>query len=242
MKWVPVGLVALASMAVAQNDKPPVDLFRTVRPQILLTIRRDPNGSRADLIEARSVDANYPAEQMRAQILELGRLLNSEPPGLFIERHALDGAAATMTSIKASCAVDNLIDRETRKFHLTEIVRAFAGAPAPNTVTGLAIQFIGEQPRRDTLLSFGLEGDPVLVQASYDPTFNCVEYRVKLNTQKPGEIEIPEGAEQKVRPTPSTVANKGFDWTIWGLILVAAVAVGALVYSLLVRSTSSKRS
>jgi hypothetical protein len=242
MKRVLFGFVALMATAVAQSGSPPASLFQTVRPQILLTVRRDPNGSHADLLEARTTDPRYPAEILRAQVLSLGKQLGSEPRGLLVGRYSLNETDASMTSIKATCAIDDIIDRKTSSFHLTQIARAFVGYPKPHTVTGLSILFVGETPQRKTLLAYGSEGSPVQVEGSYDPTFNGVEYRLKLNTQTPEQIEIPEGTEQNPRPRPSTVANKGFDWTVWGLILVAAIAVGALVYSLLVRSTSSKRS
>lgn len=217
------------------------DLMQTVRPQVLLSVRRDPNGSRADLIEVRTTDPQYPVEQLRAQLIELGRLMGSEPRGLLVARSSITGPDASMTTIKGTCAVDNLIDRVTRRLHLTEVAQAFAGYPAPHTVTGISITYVGELPLRDTILTYGIESDPVQVQGSYDPVFRGIEYRIKLNTQKPEEIVIPEAAEQKPMAKTSTVAKEGFDKTIWGLIAIAAVAVGALVYSLLVRSTSSRR-
>jgi hypothetical protein len=229
------------AVASAQDGTPPENLFQTVRPQVHLTVRRDPNGSQADLIEARSIDPQYPVEQLKAQLQDLGRQLNSQPRGLTVGRYDLS-SDGSMTSIKGTCAVDNLIDRKTRNFHLTEIVRAFAGYPKPNEVTGLSIVFVNEQPSKTTLLAYGTKEAPVQVQGTYDPTFKGVEYRIKLNSQKPEEIQIPEGAEQKPAPGPSTPPSGSVDWTLWGLIAVAAIALGALVYSLLIKTTSSKRS
>jgi hypothetical protein len=234
-------LVAVSSISWGQGQQPAENLFQTVRPQVLMTVRRDPNGSRADLIEVRTIDPQYPVEQLRAQLIELGRLLGSEPRGLLVARSSITGADASMTTIKGSCAVDNLIDRGTRKFHLTEIAKAFAGYAAPNRVTGISLMFIGEAPARDTLLAFGGKDAHVQVQGLYDPTIQGIEYRLKLNTQNPDEILIPEGPEQKPTEKTSSVAGKGVDWMIWGPIAAAALAMGALVYSLLVRSTSSRQ-
>lgn len=241
MRWLVLGLLALAAVAPAQNGTPPEDLFKTVRPQVHLTIRRDPNGSRADLIEARSIDPHYPVEQLKAQLEELGRLLDSPPRGLRVGRYDLS-SDGSMTSIKGTCAVDNLIDRKSGIFHLSEIVRSFVGYPKPNEVTGLSLVFINESPTKTTLLAYGSKESPVQVQGTYDPTFKGVEYRVRLNSQKADEIQIPEGAEQKAAPGPSTPPSKGVDWMLWGLIAVAAIALGALVYSLLIKTTSSRRS
>lgn len=242
MRLAWIGVFACASIAWGQNPATNSGLFQTVRPQVLLTIRRDPNGSAADLIEARTIDPRYPAEQLQAQLIELGRQLNSEPRGLRVGRASITGADASMTTIKATCAIDSIISRTEQRFHLTEITRAFSGYADPHRVTGLSVMFLGEAPGSKTLLSFGTEKSPVQVQGSYDSTFNGVEYRIKLNSQTAEDINIPEGGEQKPPATPSSDATGGFDWTIWGLILVAACALGALVYSLLTRSTASTRS
>ncbi len=236
-----LGLFAMVATAIGQQN-PPVNLFQTARPQILLTIRRDPNGSRADLLEARTIDKSYPEEQLKFQILKLGQLLNSEPRGLVVGRSSITGSDASMTTIKAACAIDEIIDRQGRGFHLTEIARAFAGYSEPHIVKALSVQFVGETPGKQTLLEFGTENSPVQVQGIYDETFKTVEYRIKMNTQNPEEISIPEGFEQKPPARPSTEAGKGTDWKIWGLIAVAAIALGALVYSLLIGLGSRKRS
>lgn len=239
MRLAWISIVAFVAIAGAEALAQTVNLFRTVRPQLLIGIRRDPNGSRADLIEARTIDPKYPPEQLRAQIIELGRLMGSEPRGLNVTRSSITGDAS-MTTIKATCAIDNIIDRESTKLNLGAIAKAFAGYAAPNEVTGLSVQFLGEAPKKTTLLEYGKEGDPVMVQGSYDPTFNGVEYRIKINSQDPKLIEIPEGSEQKAPTTPSTDAGTGTDWTVWGLVFIAAIAVGALVYSLLTNSKVSK--
>lgn len=237
MRLVWIGVVASLAIAGTAAFSQTTDLFQTVRPQLLLSVHRDPNGSRADLIEVRTIHPQYPPEQLRAQIMELGRLMGSEPRGLLVARASITSG---MSTIKATCAVDNIIDRDSARLHLEEIAKAFAGYPEPHTVTGISVQFVGEAPKSETLLEYGKDTDPVQVQGVYDPTFNGVEYRIKLNVQDPKLIQIPEGPEQKPAATPSTDARKGTDWTIWALIGVAAIAVGALVYSLLVNSKVSK--
>ncbi len=239
MKWAWLGILGLVSSAFAQQQSPAVNLFQTVRPQLLLTIRRDPNGSRADLLEVKSVEPGFPEDLLRNQILELGRQMNCDPRGLSVGRYSLTGDAS-MTSIKASCAIDNIIDRDRASFHLTQIARSFAGAPKPNEVVGLTVLLIGETPRLETLLAFGNPGDPVQVQGVKDSAFKGIEYRIKLNSQIPSEINIPESGEQNSVPGPSTVASSRIDWLLWALIGIAAIAFGALVYSLLINRAISK--
>ncbi|OJU64948.1 MAG: hypothetical protein BGO01_14635 [Armatimonadetes bacterium 55-13] len=238
-----LSIMALTALLVAGMEARAqgVDLFKTVRPQVILSVKRDPNGSQADLIEAQTIDGNYPPEQLKAQILELGRQLNCDPRGLTVFRHSVseDGS---MTSIKATCAIDNVIDRRTGSFHLTEIVRAFTGFPEPHRVSGLSLSFLNEAPRKNTILTFGQESGPVMLQADLNPTFKSIDYRIKINTDKPDEISIPEGPEQNKPINTSSDDRNSVDWSLWGLIGVAAIAVGALVYSLLIRTTSSKRS
>ncbi len=237
MRLVWIGVVASLAIAGTAAFSQTADLFKTVRPQLLVSIHRDPNGSRADLIEVRTIHPQYPPEQLRAQIMELGRLMGSEPRGLMVARTSI---SSNMSTIKATCAVDNIIDRESAKLHLEEIAKAFAGYPEPHAVTGISVQFVGEAPKSETLLEFGSETDSVQVQGMYDSAFGGVEYRIKLNVQDPKLIQIPEGNEQKPSAIPSTEARKGTDWTTWALIAIAAIAVGALVYSLLVNSKVSK--
>ena len=147
-----------------------------------------------------------------------------------------------MTSIEATCAIDNVIDRTTGKFHLTEIAQSFAGAQPPHQVTGISVMFPGETPTKNTLLTFGTDRDSAQIQGDYNPTFKSIEYRLKLNSQNPDEIAIPENREQNGTKRPSSDGRNNVDWSLWGLIAVAALAVGALVYSLLIRTSASKRS
>jgi len=240
MKRVCLGILAIAASVSAQQA-PPKSLFQTVRPQVLLTIRPDPNGSRADLVEARTIDPTYPADQLKAQILQLGKFLNSEPRGLAVGRSSITGESASLTTIKAICAIDEIISRSGKGFHLQEIARAFAGYPEPATVSGLTVQFIGQSPTKSTLLSFGGEGDPIQIEGVFDAAFQTLEYRMKLNTQNPEEITVPEGGEQTPTKEPSNVAGSGINWLVWILVFVSAIAVGALVYSLLVTAGTSRR-
>lgn len=239
MRLLPIAVLFLAALTTVFGQGQSPDLFRTVRPQLMITIRRDPNGSAADLLELKSTDADYPPLQLQQQILKLGESLNSQPRGLSFERHAV---AANMSSVRATCAIDNVIDRKTGQFHLTEIARAFAGGEAGHQVTGLSLSFLGERPGKKTLLAFGTEADGVQVQGDYNATFGSIEYRVKLNSQDPARISIPEGGEQNAPQRPSSDGRNSVDWSLWGLIAIAAIAVGALVYSLLIRTATSKRS
>jgi hypothetical protein len=64
-----------------------------------------------------------------------------------------------------------------------------------------------------------------------------VEFRIQLLTQDPAKISIPDDRRQpppKAAP-PSPKPAPGTDWLLVGVIVVAAIAVGALVYSLLLR-------
>ncbi len=223
----------IATKAVAQAE----DLFRTLRPDLIIGISRDPNGSGADLLEFRTIDPKYPPEQLRDQILELGKLMNSEPRGLVVARSSISSG---MSTIKATCAIDNIIDRSQPRYHLKQIAQAFAGYAEPHAVKGLSIQFLNEKPRKETLLDFGGPNDAVQVQGSFDPTFSAVEYRIKINIQDAKQIEIPEAGEQKPIPAPSSDAKGGPDWMVWGLVFIAAIAVGALVYSLLTNTKVQK--
>jgi hypothetical protein len=142
--------------------------------------------------------------------------------------------------LRVTAAVPGLVNKEQNRLGLQQLARAFAGVAEPNTVDGLMIQYTpgiaGAQPvRRYT-------SDAVRLTGTYSPQTG-LEYRVTLTDQARDHIIIPEGndpvpAAQPAKPAPEPRSNL----LIYIIIVVAALALGALVYSLLLRPKPRERS
>jgi len=233
--WIFALVVAGAIPASAQSGKSPTtgptvankdNLFQSVRPQIFVVIREHPTG--ADLVEITAVDPEYPRELLKSQIERLGQTLNNSARGLFISDPRSANYAGT---IKATFGIDGLI--EGGRFQLTPLIRTLAGAPAPNVVEGVSVVYEKQRPSVETVRDF--RSSAVDVQADAQPGSIGIEYRVHIKDQDPAKIEIPDSALATAQVANQSVPSGGLDMVTVIVIGVAAVAVGALVYSLTLR-------
>lgn len=216
-------LLLLASLGWCQTA-PPRTLFETIPADASLVIRRHSSG--ADLVELTVVKAGYDPQLLKRQINAMAAEVGKEPRGLrFEEREVLPGQAPFL---KASFAVDGLQDPPTGTIHLTAIARAFAGE-----AKGLTVIFEGLKATPKHLRAYRDEHVAVEGIRTTDPV--ALEYRIHLISSDPAKISIPDTA---VVPPPAKpeAAPPARDWTWPVLIAVAALAVGALVYSFLLRS------
>lgn len=227
----------LAGMAGAQQ--PQKTLFETVRQQVAIVVRKHPTG--ADLVEITMLESGYPADLLKRQIEELGVQLKSAPRGLQLYNRSIPTDGKAMNFLKATFAIDGIIDRTKSALRIQPIVRAFAGAPEPHTIKGISIMFDGEQATSKTLRR--LENDPnVELQAIAIRQPLGLEYRVKLISQDPAAITVPDSLDDSPgKNGASPQAKNGVDWTLWSLLGVAALAVGALVYFVLLRLATKQR-
>jgi hypothetical protein len=226
-----------AWLGFAQTS-PPLDLFTQARPQVTVTVTKHPMG--ADLVEITLLNPKYSAELLRGQISRLGTELNSTVRGLALTRTDYGLGNAAMALPKASFAVDGLIDNNTGEMRIAPIVRALCGAPEPYTIRDLSIIFTSQAPNQTSIQRFrsaALE----LQSTAYSGGFG-LEYRVRLLTQDPAQIDLPEGGPEAVRPVANRPENRPPVQLLWGLVALASVATGALVYSLLLRTRSRARS
>lgn len=216
-------------------------LFVSSRFQAAVVIRKHPTG--ADLVVITILRPSYSRTLLEQQVEALGKELKSTPRGVVLAHVSVDKESSTL---KASFAVDGLIDRATGTLHVQPIARALSLATRRDSLEALLVQFEGETPTSNTLKnSFppepGCRGAEVEGKFT-DPTYG-VEYRVKFLTHDPQQISIPDYPSDRV-PVPSsgTGPQKRIDWGLIPLILVAACAMGALVYSLLLRGFDRGRS
>jgi hypothetical protein len=223
---------SMSARAQESNSAEKQDLFTTVRPQIMVLVREHEFG--ADVVEVSVVEASYPPELLRKQVEALGASLNNTLRGYQDYIVQLDKDKPNLKFLKASFAVDGLVDGKEGTVNLTPIAKAFAGAPKPHTVEGISVmlEHFNASPR--TLQAF--DSANVSVQGRVQAELSSVEYRIHLHTQDPALISI--GAAPVAQPEKNQVntpADRGFGIWIWTLVALAGIATGALVYFAVLR-------
>ena len=198
-----------------------------IRPQIIVQVKKDPIG--ADLITVKALDSSYSPKLLRSQSNEIGRLTGSGIRGLRIFQQLLQDNDPSSGMWESSFAVDGLIDSASGVLRLGPIVKAFAGAPKPSTIQAMLVDFDFQRAGTLTLGSYSspyVSVDRRIVQSS-------VEYEVTLLTQDPNLLTIPDSTQTSASPVAAAKVKAGTDWVFDVVLLVAALAFGALVYSLL---------
>lgn len=237
-------LLGILRAAVAQPDSTPSrreSLFSTGIPDVTITVTKHPMG--ADMVEMSFTKNGYPPDLVREQIHKLGLELSCDPRGVQVGEEAIDESEPTMRFTKAMFAVDGVIDREHGSVRLNPFARAFAGAPKAWTVHLLDLVFQNEVPTSNTIS--GWNGKFAVVEGRYQDStksrFAGIEYRIQLLSQDSKARFIPEPWDKPVVPTEKPLKPAGTDWTTMAVLIIAAGAVGALVYSLLLRGRPAAR-
>lgn len=208
------------------------------KPDAIITVREHPLG--AELVQVTMIRGDYPKELLVKQCKEVAALLQSDIRGLSVANTSL-GPKPEMSFLRANFAVDNMISGEN--IRLEPFLKAFAGAPEPYTVRGIKVLLQGVKagPKRVQKLSLPgiLEAEGV---ASSAPP--GLEYQFTLLTQDPNTLTFPERYEA-AKPSPKTdskATQTGPDIKLLiGLFIIAGLALGALVYFALTRTSSSRR-
>lgn len=216
-------------------------LFQTVRPDVLVLVKKHPSG--ADIVEISVTKASFPPELLRDRLTALCTDLGYGPHGLQVFQSQINGSGDEMRFLKARFGTNGLIDSLTGRLRIQAIVRAFAGIPAPDTVTGLSVVFDAFKPSKETLQKY--KSATVNLEAQFNPPpASGLEYRVLLASQDPRKIEIPDHAEPIAAQKPSegkTGASSTPSWITWVLIGVPATSFGALVYFGFLRFSAKRR-
>ena len=231
------GLLLLAGLCLGQGQNSP-NLFTTEKQDVTIVVRRNAKLGSDDLTV--TVEDTYPKDQLQSQIEALAAGVGSDVRALKISAYNPNPQNPKGGYLQAVFGLRQLVDRQAQVFNLQAVARAFAGGGFPVDV--LYLQFESEAPNKNVLQEWQDDQANVVVQGRASPQFG-IEYKIKLNTQDPAKIRIPEGndakieqkAPPKVEPAPT---SKGW---IWPVVIVAALALGALVYSLLLRPRPSAR-
>ncbi len=178
----------------------------------------------ADLVTISVLDPDYPPELLKAQSEAVGVNTGSGSRGVHVFQLGVEPK-----DWKSTFAVDGLIDRTKGLLHLQPIARALAGAPAPHTVRQFQVDFDFEPPKPT------YPGDFIspAVQVRRSTVAPSLTYDITLVDQDASHIVIPDS---NVLPKPTVVVQRTpvhTDWVTFAAFGLGALAVGALVYSLL---------
>lgn len=235
MRW---GLILLCALLVGNIRGQEGNLFSTVRPDVMVIVTEHPTS--AEIVQVTILNGEYPVDLLKEQLARLGTYLNTNVRGVQIKKPAL-GTKANLSFLRAEFATDGLIDRSKGIVRLGPLVKAFAGAPEPFTVKGMKVAFEGERTTKKMLRAYPKPG-VVEVEGRASVTPPGIEYQIKLISQDPSVIDIPDEyqppANQKPVETPSSTPGVPL---IVGLFLLAGLALGALVYLALVRAGGNRR-
>ncbi|RYG36776.1 hypothetical protein EON81_08710 [bacterium] len=228
MRLILFALLALAASAPAQSGQ----TVAQTRPDLYVTIRESATGT--DSVEISPVNTEYPQEKLRERAIQIAQSLGEEPRGLLVQVVPL-GSIQGKDPIQVTFGVDGLSNKKEGWIRLSEIVKPFV-ADGVKGVVVLCERFV---PNKETVLSY--KSDAVQMEATPQPGNSGAEFRIRISTDDPNRIDIPIRNAPKKAEATKTAASTRPDFVTYGIVAVAALALGALVYSLLLRPRPQPR-
>ena len=219
---------ALPLLLSAQNNfsNAPV----SVHPDAIIQVHQAKG--QADLVKVSVLDGAYPADLLQSQIQTLGTNVGSPARGMQIGRMDLSKGAPLLQGV---FAVDGLLDPATGQLHLTPIIRAFMGAPAPYTVHQMLVDVDDQALKPGAIEQYNTKA----IQVHRSVTGPSIEYQITLLSQNPADVEIPLTSRA---PSGGTRGKApGTDWFTIAIFGIAALAAGGLVYCLLIWSPNARK-
>jgi len=233
-------LLAFASPSLAQQaaEERPKSLFETTSPEVFVTVTEHATG--AEIVEITPKAMVYPREALQAQAESLAAELGQRPRGLQLQSVDIDGSGKPeMRFLRATFAVDGLIERNPLRLRLTPIVRAFAQGDPGAFPRVLSVLFQGEVPDQRTIRRF--RSSSVRVEALFHEDPRAIEYRIRIERPEPQAISIPDRAVDPPASAPTaTGPRRSGLWVVVSFVIAAGAAAGALVYSLVLRRPTKR--
>ncbi len=231
-------LFLLVTTGFSQN---PSSVFLYVHPDVTVVVQKHSTG--ADMVEITMGDPNYPLELLQAQANTMCSLIGSPARGLAVTKDEVGATSEPdLTFVKATFATDGLIEPDGA-LKVEPIIKALVGAPAPYTIHGISITFEDMAPNPHTVREYSI---PNVLDAAARYTANGVlkgiEYRVQLNSQDPDKITFPDRYQPAPPEPPARIVPEGPHYGLFVGILITGIALGALVYFVMLRSGSKGRS
>jgi len=238
-------IVCLFAIALAVGQAPSgPSLFASTKVEATVVVALNKAGMQDVAITV--LKPTYSHDLLRAQIARLGQEMGFQPRGLQITDYSFNPSDPSARTVRATFGMAGLMEPAEGVLHLQPLVRALSLAQAPDSLEGLMIEFQGQAPTPNTIKSCfppapGCAGVELEGRAEGSGPLAGVEYRVKLLTHDPDKITVPDRPQSPKLESSPKPEKKGLDYTLIGLIGIAAVAVGALVYSLLLRGRPVRR-
>lgn len=229
---VSILLVLLSTFASAQVPQ------ALKRPDAIINVREHTTG--AEYVQITMVNGDYPAELLRAQCEEIGKLLNSSVRGLTVQSTSLSDVKKNLAFMRADFAVDHVM--EDGLLRIEPLIKPFVGVKEPFTIGTIQIIFDKYVPNPANLQKFQIPG-VLNASAAVLPNGLGLEYRINFESQDPSLVKFPERYEPE-RPSPKEATPEQpriSQNMLIALFVIAGLALGALVYFAMVRTTSSNR-
>ncbi|RYG33471.1 hypothetical protein EON81_18065 [bacterium] len=229
---VSVGAQAAPVQETPTGAKAPakVSLFRSVRPEAAIVVTKHPLG--ADIVDVTIVRADYPLSDLKAACERVGELTGSAVRGLSV---TTSNPSSPNAFPKASFATNGLVVDEDPQIRMAPLLRAFGYAKTP--LKNLAIIYSGYVPNSTTMRRYADEAGTLRLEGQRLP--NGVEYRTSLaGTLPESGVVLPGPKGSAMATTLVATPTKPSDPTLPIVLTVGALALGGLVYSLLLRPRS----
>ena len=209
-------------MVPASEDVGTKDNVRLVEPQVVFSIEHVEGTG--DLVQLHYLGDLYDEPAAKAAILGLTESLGAEATNYQFIPTGTPGQVN-----KVSFVTNGLMEPSTGDILLQPLVRSFMKG-AKGTVESFSIRIVGMRPNAYSTLA-AYNSKAVALRAFYDAKTPSIEYRILLLTKKTDEVVIPP------RHIPDEMVTQGFEEPrdertplLLGLIVLAGVSAGALVY------------
>ncbi|MFN3683767.1 MAG: hypothetical protein ACK41F_07500 [Fimbriimonadaceae bacterium] len=233
-------LLAFASVAFAQQpaQERPKSLFETTSSEVFVTVTEHATG--AEIVEITPKAVSYPRDALQKQAERLAAELGQRPRGLQLQAVDIDGSGKPeMRFLRASFAVDGLIERNPLRLRLTPIARAFADGDPAAFPRVLSVLFQGEVPEERTIRRY--RSSSVRVEALFHEDPRAIEYRIQIERPDPAAVSIPDRATDRPASAPAPAGRRRSGlWLVVSFVVAAGAAAGALVYSLVLRKPGKR--
>lgn len=201
------------------------------RPDISIVVKKHATG--AELVTITLQNARYPAARLKSQIAMLGEFIKSAPRGIAIERYSIDANKPGLSFLRATFAVDGLVNMEAGTLKIAPFLKAFCGGERASRIRNFNILFDSYRPGTDTVREYS--AGPVQGTAFVIENPPALEYRIVVDTADPSLVSFPDKVPERTQPVPPSQPAKGPPVLMWVAIGLAGLAAGFLVYSLLLR-------
>ncbi|MBV6457040.1 MAG: hypothetical protein HONBIEJF_00145 [Fimbriimonadaceae bacterium] len=234
-----IGVIAVAAAAWAQKGEqqafPDPNQMRT---DATIVVTQD--AMNAQLIEVTVLDGSFPLSTLEAQCQRLGTTLQSMPRGLSIQ--TLKVREGEPGFPKAKFAVNNLIDATQGLVRLEPLVRAFGTRPGVPQIRVLTVIVEGIRPSPMTLQSWFTP--EVSVRGSMSDMARgapaALEYRIAISAEDPATVTIPDRHTTPPKEAAPVKEPERSPVMMYVIVVIGSVALGALVYSLMLRLGKGK--